>query len=308
MKKFLLMAMAIAVSTTAHCGTLINGTPVKAGTWPEVVNIRTGNSGCTGTVIGPRVLLTASHCGENGKVSSWKIDGKEYKGTFQRSKLYPAKDHDVAAVIVDKVIVSSSTDVAVKPATVAALNVLAVGQTVQNLGYGCTQAGGGGGNDGVLREGSSKVSGFSNYDAVTKGGAALCFGDSGGPMYTADWNDTTRKVVGVNSKGNIKDTNYITRLDSDESRKFLEDLVVEHKVDICGVNSNCTEPGPSPDKFVVECAAAKFSVESKGVHNVDYVKRMTENLCAFLEVKSTTDDDVVNPVAPIHPVQPIPTH
>src|SRR5688572_9280240 len=75
---------------------LINGKPVDRGTWTEVVRITTGTSSCTATVVGPRVIVTAAHCANNGATSKFKIGEKEYSVKITRSSLYPAKDHDIA--------------------------------------------------------------------------------------------------------------------------------------------------------------------------------------------------------------------
>lgn len=88
---------------------LINGTEVTDGSFPEVVWIKSGASTCTGTVVGPRVLLTASHCAGDGATATFSIKGTNYSVKITRSPLYmTGKDHDVALGL-------STTDINVPP-------------------------------------------------------------------------------------------------------------------------------------------------------------------------------------------------
>ena len=220
-------------SSSAPAGSrLINGTPVKAGTFPQVVRINTNGSGCTATLVGRNVLITAAHCAKTNDVSNFKLAGKSYQARITRSALYPGKDHDVSLGVLTENIPSD-----INPISVG--GVAEKGTALTILGYGCTQPGGTGGNDGVLRIGPSVITGFSNYDFVSKkaGGGALCYGDSGGPAMTENMGRLV--ILGINSKGNIKDTNYNTRLDSAESQAFLTKMADEKNLEICGINAYC---------------------------------------------------------------------
>lgn len=293
MRKIILFILAFALN--AHATFLINGQPVPTGTYKEVVRVTTGSAGCTGTVVGKRVVVYAAHCGNTGDTATFSIDGVKYTGKVTRSKLYPAKDHDVAVIVTDK-------DIAVKPASVGGSVV--TGKKIVLMGFGCVNVGGGGGNDGVLRWGTNVLKSTTTYDVVsgpTSGGAALCFGDSGGPLFDQEGLDATKHLLlGVNSKGNIKDTNYNCRMDTEDSKKFFEDIVASQKVDVCGVNVQCDD-GPSPTKIVVENEAVKMEITNKGKHTDDFIRVNAENLARFLATPPSTDSDV-----PVHPVLPLP--
>ena len=236
-----------------HTPTLINGRPALDGEYPEIVQIRTGNSLCTATLIGPRVIITAAHCAETGDISRFIYDGEEFSAIITRSPLYPNPDHDIA---LGKII---GSPISVRFAEIGGTPGLS--EDFILTGYGCTDSDGNG-SDGVLRIGDSTVIGFDGYDFIAKriDGAALCFGDSGGPAYV-DMDDPffERHVfLGVNSKGNIIDTSLITRTDHPDSDSFMSRWADGNNVDICGVNRNCaenpTEPPGCFKKFMIEMA------------------------------------------------------
>lgn len=234
---------------------LINGEEVPLADWPTVVRIQTGNAGCTATIVGPKVLVTAAHCGTNGATSAFTLDGTRYEGKFQRSSLYPNQDHDVAVIILNTAVPKDKVKIY---ASVGGTPV--VGAKIWLLGYGCINAGGGGGNDGKLRAGFATITSFSGYDVVSSSGAALCFGDSGGPGMV-DNNKDKPVVMTVNSKGDIRTTNYTTNLAKAESQTFLRKVATDSSLEICGINgtpATCdTGDNPPPPPPPPECDTAR---------------------------------------------------
>jgi len=200
---------------------LINGSPVNIPQVVRIVNLTT-RSACTATIVGPRVIVTAAHCANNGQVVAFRSNGVVHRATVTRSPLFPGRDHDVALGLL-------AAPINIPPATIGgAVRPL---QLVDLTGFGCTQPGGGGGNDGILRQGVSRVIGFSNFDFVTRNGAALCFGDSGGPAFQRG----SRTVIGVNSKGNISTTSFMVRMDLTATRDFFKNFERTNSVDILGI-------------------------------------------------------------------------
>jgi hypothetical protein len=222
--RIVVTSAALAALVATANDRVIHGEPVAPEEHQEVVVLKSDGARCTAVVVGPRVIITAAHCAVER--AEFTVGEKTYSAKVTRSPLFPEEDHDVALGVTD-------VEIPVRPATIGGEPL--EGQDVAILGYGCTEFGGGGGNDGVLRKGASKVSGTHNHDVVTKlaEGGALCFGDSGGPLYHAG------QLLGVGSKGNIIDTSYFARTDTEASRTFFEAFAGENQVEICGINADC---------------------------------------------------------------------
>lgn len=236
--------------------TLIGGTPADGKDYPASFYSSQGNSRCTATLVGTRVLQLAAHCVGNGRSAVVKtLEGTQYSFVCTHA---PGYANNATA---DWALCVTPQAVAGVPAEVLNQdpNYVKVGDKVLLAGFGCTQPGGSGGNDGVYRVGESTVtqvpSGNSN-DIVTKGGAALCFGDSGGSAFKVE--GTARKVISVNSRGNIKDTSYLSSVATDEARKFYADFASKNSVKLCGVHADAEgcrggEPGPQVPPLPGHC-------------------------------------------------------
>lgn len=234
---------------------LINGEPVDKSKYPSVVRIFVGSSSCTANVVGKRRIITAAHCGETGDTATFTtISGKKFSAKLQRAPGYPGKDLDLS-------IGTTSSDIDVAPMSIRTDRFERKGLEVTMIGYGCTKPGGSGGNDGVLRIGTTLVAGGQGYDLVLQnpGGAALCYGDSGGPLFDSSSGKLVQ--IAVNSKGNIEDISYCTRTTLPEAAEFLKQFS-----GICGVTEDCgsgATPPPSPDSSTFEDDRAVITIKYK---------------------------------------------
>lgn len=225
--------------------TLINGNVEDPSVWKQVVKITTGLSGCTATVVGPRVILTAAHCAATGATSTFTVNGgKTYSAKMTRSALYPnpSPGLDIALGV-------TSEDIAgVTPFSIG--GVAAKGNEVLLLGYGCTTTSAAG-SDGKLRSGKSLITEVTDvrFTSSTGSGALLCPGDSGGPAFYRSGNTLT--VVGVNSAVGVTEDgtvitgpNYNARLDGTKPAGTINDFIAKNNVKICGINLNCGQVAP----------------------------------------------------------------
>lgn len=223
---------------------LIGGRPIAKGEFPEIVYIRSGLSRCTATIVSDQVIITAAHCVKDEGIIQpvlaqdvdFVIEQIIYKAMCNQAPLYRDKleDHDLALCITDK-------KMNIKPASVLVKKPL-IGQKVLLAGYGCVDSNIHKGKDGILRVGQSTVtrlpSGKKHWFS-TEQDAALCFGDSGGPVMYSAYGKNRHSMIGVNSMGNINDLSLFTALFTDASVKFMSDFARDNEVDICGMTKKC---------------------------------------------------------------------
>jgi hypothetical protein len=226
---------------------LINGKPADPEEWPASVYARMNNAACSATLIGERVLLIASHCIDNNAKLSFSVHANNYTA---RCTHHPEYDQENATAdwtlcLVDRPVTGVLFE------SLGVNEKLSIGQEATLSGYGCVSPGGGGGNDGIFRIGLAKIEGLparNSYDVVTKGGAALCFGDSGGSAYIVK--DDKRVIFGVNSRGDIHTMSYLPAI---SSKPFIDWAAswskASNNVRICGLHSDalyCRNDGIKP--------------------------------------------------------------
>jgi hypothetical protein len=209
---------------------LINGNLVPAGQFTEVISLSSGSNGCTATVIGPQTIVTAGHCTTTGAVITFTINSVTYNATMTKS---PTAGLDLALGLTDKPLPSGIT-----PASIG--GTASSGLTITLLGYGCTDPTT---NtfDNLLRMGTTVITQVSSLTVTSnqQNGAGICFGDPGGPAEIIDSNNN-HLVIGVNSQGNLKDTNIDARTDVAEAASFFQSFIAaNNNAQICGVNQNC---------------------------------------------------------------------
>ena len=254
--------------------TLIGGKAADPADWPASVYAKAGDSACSATLVGERVLVMASHCMDNGGSVTFTAHANSYKAKCTHHPDYKKNDTaDWALCLVDRPVTGIPFE------TLGLTDNAVLGQQLTLTGYGCVKPGGGGGNDGIFRVGTATVKGLpsgTTYDIVTKGGAALCFGDSGGAAYAVK-QDNSRVVLGVNSRGDIDTMSYLPAFYSGTFVLWAKQWALANaNVEICGLHPeavSCRVSAPMPDgKFSVSAKAACV----KGVVKPDYLGKTNQ--------------------------------
>jgi len=204
------------------------------GTWEE----------CSGTLIAPRVFLTAEHCDLGvGRVEVTfastfdRTTSTTYWGAWHGDPAYNKSQgdpHDIAVVILDKSVRG------IAPAQLPAensLTTLAGDQKFTSVGYGAQEVTNGPGGK-VFHYADIRYVGVGTLNSVPGNGSWLrisqnastgnggtCYGDSGGPNFLGD--DTSTLLVATTITGDTacRSTNVDYRLDTDAARAFLGQFV-----------------------------------------------------------------------------------
>ncbi|MEM9068581.1 MAG: trypsin-like serine protease [Myxococcota bacterium] len=183
---------------------IINGSRETG--FPEVVAVIrvTGGGGlCTGTVIGPRTVLSAKHCVFDGttaiSASSFRIlvtDRIDRGSEFRVSQIFttpgPFTDDDLTGGR-DIALLNTTTNLPVTPREVSR-STARRGMPVEIVGFGRTSPSSSA--SGVKFSGTTNVGDIFVNVFQTMGMSRTCQGDSGGPAF-----DAVGRVLGVTSFG-----------------------------------------------------------------------------------------------------------
>lgn len=192
--------------------------------WPATFTFGKGDDEfCTATAIGPRVILTAAHCLPDGARGHVIVNDQRVELTCKHHPDYtpcPGRTDDPETCPANKTTSADYslclTDEELKVKSNERVNTdikLAAGNKLILTGYGCNKDGGVDGGFGYLFEGDTEVESLpeqkerwlANY-IISKGGAAICYGDSGGPSYKLlDAAGNSRRLIGVNSRSNMRE-------------------------------------------------------------------------------------------------------
>lgn len=227
---------------------LIGGIVVDPADWPNSVWV--GN--CSATVVGEQALAVACHCMRNGATISFTKNSTRYSAKCTHHPEYRGNDTaDWALCKIDKVVDGGKYEV-----VNADPNLVRVGDTVTDSGYGCVKWGGG--IDGRFRIGDvavSRVPQGRDYDLITRGNVALCSGDSGGASFKR-FPDGSRVVLGVNSRSNTTTTSFMPLWGLATAQTWAKQWASQNGVSICGIHASAkgcrgAKP-PLPNSFSLE--------------------------------------------------------
>jgi secreted trypsin-like serine protease len=201
---------------TEACGTIglkpkiINGTRCAAGDSPLVaivINNRSGQGLCTGTMITPTTVLTAAHCFFDVTGGGVVAGGASFslRSPIARTALHPNLVRNPNGDVQNDVaIVTLRSPLPLPTLPVWGSRKAESGDIVGIFGFGRD----GTGDYGNLTSGEMLVSSVSSgeFDAFFDGttGSNTCFGDSGGPaLYSGDnaSGDFSVGVLGITSSG-----------------------------------------------------------------------------------------------------------
>ncbi len=243
-------ALIAALVFTASAGAITNGAP-DGNTHPEVgallapVPYSDGTwAACTGTLISPRVFLTAAHCELGVSRVAVTFDssyvfptGTTYWGTWHADAAYrqaQSDPHDIAVVVLDSAVTS------IAPARLpraGSLSKLAKNTKFTPVGYGAQSVTMGAGGA-TFHYADIRYATTGTLNAITpawlrismnpsRGDGGTCYGDSGGPNFLGAGVTETNIVAGITITGDFmcRATNVDYRLDTPSARAFLGQYV-----------------------------------------------------------------------------------
>lgn len=243
------------------------GTPAVPSDWPATLISQP--SGCTATIVGPRVILTAAHCVRNAEGVTAHIVGRPRTAVCDHHPAYSAiydsspnagnwdstsADYALCLIATSDVVNGIEFEV------VGAGDGLAeFGAEIRLLGFGCSGDTTAPAGYGVLRTAAAKIVAVpsparpaNNYiktDWRIGGfghatGGAVCPGDSGGAAY---WPFTggIRRIVAVNSRTQTKGdraqtltgVSYLSSMLTPSAGAFMLEWANRKGVEICGITA-----------------------------------------------------------------------
>jgi secreted trypsin-like serine protease len=240
----LLLAFAAAAQAITNGRPDGNGHPeVGALLAPQAYSDGTWET-CTGTLIAPRVFLTAAHCDQAltrvaVTFASTYVAGTSttYWGTWHADPSYDKSQsdpHDIAVVVLDKAVKG------ITPARLPAagsLDKLSGTQQFTPVGYGAQAVTNGPGGK-TYSYADVRYVATGTLNSVTPswlrvsmnpstGNGGTCYGDSGGPNFLGAGATETNIVAGTTITGDTpcRSTNVDYRMDTASARAFLGQYV-----------------------------------------------------------------------------------
>jgi secreted trypsin-like serine protease len=213
----LLVSVSLVSSARASEPTsIVGGSSVPRGRWPDAVAVFLQDGLCTGTLIAPDVVVTAGHC-IDGTPREVVIDSVDYaRSGGERirvawARAYPDwyRRYDVGVIVLER---PARTAPRIVTSACTAREHLVAGEVVEIVGFGVASTADGDDNT-ALRQASVAITdptctldpacepSIAPHGEFMAGGrgADSCFGDSGGPVYAET--ERGHALLGIVSRG-----------------------------------------------------------------------------------------------------------
>lgn len=230
---------------------------------PEVVALVVEQGGgeyiCTGTLIAPRVVLTAAHCvnftdvrpttftahfvSNLGDANDPSALGTRNVVEWQSDPLFdetrPDLGHDIGIVLLDR-----PAPVAPKHYSRAPMDA-AIGKRGRVVGFGITLADRQ--DAGSKRQTEITIDGVTDEVFSFSGERGICQGDSGGPTFVA--HDGVEVVVGIHSAGDCNEAGAVFGIETRVDRfaaSFIDPFIAAHAQCVAdgACDRDCVVPDP----------------------------------------------------------------
>lgn len=220
--------------------------------WPASFYAVIGRQTCTSALIGRQVVLTAAHCVRTGGTIAFTLNSIAYTGDCERHPEYGPDTNPTA----DFALCLVRVPVPAVPLERLGLDPVLLGgpsrPEILLTGFGCATRNPHEKLDLIYRIGEAQVIGGPvppDHFVKVKGGAVVCFGDSGGPGFRIRPGQP-RLLVTVNSMvepGQTPGFSFVSSLSPAMTQKFLKDWQIKMRqrhpsaqVAICGLDADAS--------------------------------------------------------------------